>query len=552
MWCDAVAYAICWTRLGATSEPSPVRPVSRAKQPRRLEVVPGRVTQDAAGAADRKDVRYSFGLTGVTTMGEHVYEVTHDGARLQAMVDVARMITDGVTRADRVAETVVQAATLVADAAAVWVQPIDNPRLRRMAAVHRDPAMTPVLQQGDASHDPYGGDGLVEAVIATGTPAVLDAADVHNYADSLDVMLGGAISAAVVLPLRSKGSASGALVVGRDDGRERFTTEELDFLEALAEMAAITLSTVRVLHGSVLAVEEMRQQAELVDHVSDAVVAWDNHCRVITWNVAAENVYAYSVAEALGCDVHGLLDTRFIGPDGETWTYGEIAAELSSAGVWRGELRQRRADGAEVELLCSLTALPGYPDTGLPAAVAVSQDVTKQRSEERQALNDPLTGLPNRRYLLRHLTDVINQASCTDEVVGVLFLDLDGFKKVNDVMGHDAGDEVLRVVAARLAGALRRDDVVARLGGDEFVVVCRSVTDRTEALKVGRRLMAEAGQPIPIAGQDAVVTPSIGIVVLDGGPGDADADRTPTTILRRADAAMYAAKRDKRGPVIAD
>lgn len=496
--------------------------------------------------------RYGAGVTGVTTIGEHVYEVAQDAARLRAMVDVARMITDGVTRADRVAETVVRAATLVADAAAVWVQPIDEPLLRRVAAVHRDPAMTPVLQQGDAAHDPYGGDGLAEAVVATGTPAVLDAADVRSYADSLGVMLGGALSAAVVLPLRPKGSAGGVLVAGRDDGRELFTTKEIDFLEVLAEMAGITLSTVHVVHASVLAVEEMRQQAELVDHVSDAVVAWDNHCRAITWNVAAEKIYAYSAAETLGCDVHGLLDTRFIGPGGEARTYVEIAAELTSAGVWRGELRQRRADGAEVELLCSLTALPGYPDTGLPAAVAVSQDVTKQRGEERQALNDALTGLPNRRYLLRHLPDVISRATSTDEVVAVLFLDLNGFKKINDTMGHDAGDEVLRVVAARLVGALRRDDVVARLGGDEFVVVCRSVTDRTEALKVGQRLMAEAGQAIPVAGQDVVAMPSIGIVVLDGGPDDAGVDLTAAAVLRRADAAMYAAKRDKRGPVIAD
>jgi diguanylate cyclase (GGDEF)-like protein len=205
-----------------------------------------------------------------------------------------------------------------------------------------------------------------------------------------------------------------------------------------------------------------------------------------------------------------------------------------------------------VELLCSLTVLPGEPGAELPSAVAISQDVTKQRGEERQALNDALTGLPNRRYLLRYLATLVGRAQPHDEVVAVLFLDLDGFKRVNDTMGHAAGDEVLRVVAARFIEALRRDDIVARLGGDEFVAVCRSVTDREEAMKIAHRLIASAGQPIPIGDDHAQVIPSIGIVILGDEPGYLEAELSPMDILRRADAAMYVAKRSKRGPVIAD
>jgi diguanylate cyclase (GGDEF)-like protein/PAS domain S-box-containing protein len=488
-------------------------------------------------------------------MREELPETSQATRRLKALVGIARLVNDGVTRWDRVADAAVQAAVLVADVATVWGQPVDVKSLLRFAAAHRDPAAMLPARAEDAA-DLYGRDGLIEAVIETGAAAVLDAQDVRDYADSLTVMLGpcvagGRIAGAVILPMRAKGLAGGVLAVGRDADSPAITVAEIDFLEALAEITAATLGTCHVVHGSALAVEEMRQQAELVDHVSDAVVAWDNHSRIITWNAAAEDVYGYSAAETLGCDAHVLLDTRFIGPGEEMRTYPELVPELIETGSWRGELRQRRIDGAEVEMLCSLTVLPGQSDAKTPSAVAISQNVTKERGEERLALNDALTGLPNRRFLLRHLAEVVGRQQ-TDEVIAVLFLDLDGFKKVNDTLGHAAGDEVLRVIAVRLIEALRRDDIVARLGGDEFVVVCRSVSDSAEALKVANRLMSSAGEPIPVGDDHAHVVPSIGIVVLGEEPTYEGTDLSPMGILRRADAAMYEAKRNQLGPVIAD
>jgi diguanylate cyclase (GGDEF)-like protein/PAS domain S-box-containing protein len=473
---------------------------------------------------------------------------------LRALVTIARLVNDGVTRWDRVADAAAQAAVLVADVATVWAQPVDVNSLLRIAAAHRDPAATPA--RADDAPDLYGRDGLIEAVIESGSAAVLDARDVRDYTDSLTVMLGpgvadGRIAGAVILPMRAKGLAGGVLAVGRDTGAPAITVAQIDFLEALAEITAATLGTCHVVHGSALAVEEMRQQAELVDHVSDAVVAWDSHSRIITWNAAAEDVYGYSAAETLGCDAHVLLDTRFIGPGEEMRTYAELVPELIETGSWRGELRQRRIDGAEIEMLCSLTALPGHADARTPSAVAISQNVTEERGERRLALNDALTGLPNRRHLLRHLAEVIGRHP-GDEVIAVLFLDLDGFKTVNDTLGHAAGDEVLRVVAGRLIEALRRDDMVARLGGDEFVAVCRSVNDRREAVKVASRLIAAVSEPIAVGDDHAQVVPSIGIVVLGAEPTYAGADLSPMGILRRADAAMYTAKRTRRGPVIAE
>jgi diguanylate cyclase (GGDEF)-like protein/PAS domain S-box-containing protein len=490
--------------------------------------------------------------------GGRPHPLAVDPGYLRALVDVARLVSAGDTRQDRVAAGAVRAATLVGDAAAVWVQPVGTDALQRIAATDDDSAAAPPPIAPPPAADPYGDDGLLEAVTDSGTPVVLAAEDVGGYLGSVRAALGPwaqrrAIAGAAIIPMRSKGLSGGVLAVARDAAAAPFTASEIDFLEALAEITAATLGTCHVLHGSALAVDEMRQQAELVDHVSDAVVAWDNDGRVITWNAAAESVYGYSSAETLGCDVHALLNTRFIDAGEEPRTYTELVPELAKTGTWRGELRQRRIDGAEIELLCSLTVLPGQPDARTPSAVALSQDVTKQRREERRAFNDALTGLPNRRYLLRHLTEVLARPHSRGEAIGVLFLDLDGFKLVNDTLGHAAGDEVLRVIAARLTDSLRRDDIVARLGGDEFVVVCRNITDRTEAMKVANRLIAFTGAPIPIGDQHAQVVPSIGVVVLGTRASPIDPDVSPIDVLRRADAAMYTAKRNKGGgPIIAD
>ena len=474
---------------------------------------------------------------------------------LKALVDVARTVNEGITRLDRVAEVTVRAATLVGDAATMWIQPVGRAAPHCTAAASRDATAQPPAA-GEA--DLFADDGLVEAVIESGAAAVLDAREIGGYLDSMRQALGPwaagrPLTGAVIVPMRSKGLSSGVLAVGRDSTATHFTTAQVDFLEALAEVTAATLGTCHVLHGSALAVDEMRQQAELVDHVSDTVVAWDNEGRISTWNVAAEKVYGYTAAETIGCDAHALLDTRFLEPGAEPKTYAELVPLLAKTGSWRGELRQRGSDGTQVELLCSLTVLPGPPDAQIPSAVALGQDVTKQRGEQRQALNDPLTGLPNRRYLLRHLADVLARQRSSDEAIAVLFLDLDGFKLVNDTMGHAAGDEVLRVIAGRLTEALRRDDIVARLGGDEFVVVCRSVTDSAEAVKVANRLIDSAGQPIPIDNDHACVLPSIGIAVVGGDFAALDPELSPMDLLRRADAAMYTAKRNKGGgPVLAD
>lgn len=166
---------------------------------------------------------------------------------------------------------------------------------------------------------------------------------------------------------------------------------------------------------------------------------------------------------------------------------------------------------------------------------------------EHQANHDTLTGLTNRIGLFRELGDSIDRAKTSDTVVGVLFLDLDRFKVINDSMGHDAGDELLRIIAARLEKTVRSSDIVGRFGGDEFVVVCRDLISEASVTAVAKSILKAFTEPVSLRGGSQVMSTSIGIAV--SRPGDV---RSAEDLIRDADAAMYKAKKAKSGYAIFD
>jgi diguanylate cyclase (GGDEF)-like protein len=162
------------------------------------------------------------------------------------------------------------------------------------------------------------------------------------------------------------------------------------------------------------------------------------------------------------------------------------------------------------------------------------------------ALHDPLTGLPNRRALSEALERALARAHRTGQPVAVLALDLDGFKAINDRLGHPAGDATLLEVADRLRGAIRRSDVVARLGGDEFAVVAGEAGGRTPMARLARRIAAALAVPINLAAEGVTIGVSIGIAF---HPGDG---ATSEQLISRADEALYVAKRQRAGCIFAE
>jgi diguanylate cyclase (GGDEF)-like protein len=197
-------------------------------------------------------------------------------------------------------------------------------------------------------------------------------------------------------------------------------------------------------------------------------------------------------------------------------------------------------------VLHGVAVVPG--SDGAPAWFAVSaQDITERRRAEQdlrnltdvlaeRAIRDPLTGLANRGLLEERLRAVLSRDARTGDSTGVLFLDLDGFKQVNDEYGHQVGDAVLRGVAGRLQAAVRPADTVARLGGDEFVVLVEGASaDGVEVL--ADRLREAVAEPLPVGDLDLHVGVSVGVALSESGASD------PSALLARADRRMYAEKR---------
>ncbi|MDP3226767.1 MAG: EAL domain-containing protein [Acidovorax sp.] len=237
--------------------------------------------------------------------------------------------------------------------------------------------------------------------------------------------------------------------------------------------------------------------------------------------------------------------TSAIAPDDIDRITGELARHSAHPGTPFDATWKVNQPGDAVRWVRNLGKIVSTDSAGQPERMlGVAIDVTPQREQEvllqRLALFDALTGLPNRVLLARKLQESMAQARTKNTLLGVAYLDLDGFKPVNDRLGHGAGDRLLVVVAGRLTRALRPLDTVARLGGDEFVILMPQLESIDDCERMLHRVMESISAPYTLDTERVVVTASIGYTMfpLD----DADAD----TLLRHADQAMYAAKQAGR------
>ncbi|MEW8625019.1 MAG: EAL domain-containing protein [Candidatus Thiodiazotropha sp.] len=207
------------------------------------------------------------------------------------------------------------------------------------------------------------------------------------------------------------------------------------------------------------------------------------------------------------------------------------------------EFKMRHKDGHWVDIL-SRAFLVRDAEGNAIRTVGTHVDITEKKRQEahilKQAHYDGLTGLPNRFLAMDRLTQLLKETNRDHQMIAVLFLDLDGFKRVNDTLGHETGDRLLVQAAERLKSAVRDADSVCRLGGDEFVVMLRNLSELTDAKAVASNLIAQFRNPFTLDDRALVVTTSIGISVY---PSDGD---TPTELLRNADTAMYHSKEQGR------
>jgi len=196
-------------------------------------------------------------------------------------------------------------------------------------------------------------------------------------------------------------------------------------------------------------------------------------------------------------------------------------------------LRPRELDDTLLDLLAALAT----------QSAPVLERIHLQRQIEHQSLHDALTGLPNRVALQHRLRQLLAEADRAGRAVAVLFLDLDGFKAINDAFGHEAGDQVLQQVAERLLRTLRVDDLASRFGGDEFVITCDGV-DEDSVLDVARRIREAVRMPLDGIARGQSVSASIGISLFTPA---LSAPTTPDALIALADEAMLASKRAGKG-----
>ncbi len=281
--------------------------------------------------------------------------------------------------------------------------------------------------------------------------------------------------------------------------------------------------------------QRLRLNASVFKHAREGIIICDVQANIVDVNPSFTRITGYTREQVLGRNPRLLQSGR----QDEAF-YREMWRSLVQHGAWEGELLNRKATGESYSQYSTLSAVRN--EAGKPTHyVAVFADITEKKAYESRlfqlAYFDELTRLPTRGLMTDRLRQALGQLRRGHGALSVAFLDLDGFKDVNDGQGHAAGDRLLTEVARRLQACVRDGDTVARFGGDEFVVLLLNHETQPAHDPLLHRLLHAAADPVSIEGVQVQVSASIGVCVCYPD-GDADADQ----IIRQADHAMYAAK----------
>lgn len=283
---------------------------------------------------------------------------------------------------------------------------------------------------------------------------------------------------------------------------------------------------------------QLRLSAKVFEGSNEAIIITDADLHIISVNSAYQQIMGYREAEVI------LVDTSVVAARLNTHSlFRNLLSILKEKGHWQGELLSRRKNGDVFPCWFSISQVvntQGEPEN----YIAIFNDITEHKNSRAQidflAHHDGLTGLPNRILLNDRLEMAIHTASRENKKLGVLFIDLDRFKNVNDSLGHSVGDQVLKEMATRLSAIIRTGDTVSRLGGDEFVVLFPKIKDESALIDLIQKLSVILQQPYIVEGISLHLTPSIGIAVF---PTDGE---NPEVLIKNADAAMYLAKEKGR------
>jgi diguanylate cyclase (GGDEF)-like protein/PAS domain S-box-containing protein len=325
-------------------------------------------------------------------------------------------------------------------------------------------------------------------------------------------------------------SAQDEIVAGFDAGADDYLIKPIVFAVLDARMRS--MQRIATIQDSLFSI---------LDNVYEAIITIDEQGVVCNYNRAAERIFGYPPAEVIGRNVKLLMPEPYAAEhDGYLARYlRERTPHIIGSGR---KVQGRRKDGAVFPMRLSVTEVRrGGRSRFIGLISDISAEEQARQRIEFLALHDALTGLPNRAQFNEALDATLKSPGAH----ALLFIDLDGFKPINDSLGHEAGDAALKIVAGRLRHALAAGDFVARLGGDEFVVIAHELPDAAAARAIAARLLAAIARPMELGGDERQMGASIGIAMIQPLSGLGASE-----ILTAADNAMYAAKRAGKGRIV--
>ncbi|MAZ71452.1 diguanylate cyclase [Porticoccus sp.] len=341
------------------------------------------------------------------------------------------------------------------------------------------------------------------------------------------------LKSALLCPIVKRNDTWGVLMFFADQ-KNYFRKELVDLLTELTADLAYSLD--------MLELEQKRREIEaqlllnvkIIESSREGIFITDKNNHITMVNPSVSTITGYESDELLG------QNPRILSSGYQTFKfYKDFWYRLQHTGHWEGEIWDRRKDGEVFPAWMSVTRVAD-PTSDNYHHIAIYQDITERKKHEshveHMATHDILTDLPNRSILQERASLTIAQAARHDNILALLFIDLDRFKLINDTLGHEIGDQVLKTVAARIAGVLRDSDTISRVGGDEFVTVLSNVRSKEDVSLVANKIIYEVTQPITIEQHSLVVTASIGIALYP------EHGRDVQGLMRIADIAMMTAK----------
>ncbi len=329
---------------------------------------------------------------------------------------------------------------------------------------------------------------------------------------------------------------------------EHFETERLHKNGRRIHIS-VTISPIRDSNGTIIGASKiardisfevaakarLRLTSSVFTGTSEGILITDARGSIVEVNEAFTRITGYAKNEVLARDTN-FLRSSHQGPE----TFRVMRRALARGGQWKGEISSRRKNGEAYSAFLTVSRVSGASGE-ICNYVVLFSDITPLKLQheklEHEAHFDPLTDLPNRLLLRDRLTQAMANCRRHGDMLAVLYLDLDGFKSINDQYGHRVGDELLIAISHHMQTALRESDTLARVGGDEFVIVLTELTAVQDCFQVVNRVIEACGQPLLINDVALSVTASVGVTLYPAGEVDGD------LLVRHADQAMYKAKR---------